>query len=150
MYSMQALFNIEKFIGEHITGRPESLLQQDFIRYHNDLSEKIEGKSVLVIGAAGTIGSSFVKAMIRFNPAKLVVVDINENGLTELVRDCRSLHDRTLPKDFKSYPVNFGDAVFEKIFRIEGPFDIVANFAAHKHVRSEKDVSIEAMIDNNA
>jgi FlaA1/EpsC-like NDP-sugar epimerase len=147
---MQALFNIEKFIGEHITGRSESLLEKDFNTYHESFREKIEGRAVLVIGAAGTIGSSFVKALIRFLPSKLVVVDINENGLTELVRDCRSLADRSLPKDFKSYPVNFGDPVFEKIFRHEGPFDIVANFAAHKHVRSEKDVfSIEAMIDNN-
>ncbi|MGB8190656.1 MAG: polysaccharide biosynthesis protein, partial [Chitinophagaceae bacterium] len=67
-----------------------------------------------------------------------------------LVRDCRSSNDLQLPKDFKSYPVNFGDPVFDKIFDNEGPFNIVANFAAHKHVRSEKDVySIEAMIDNN-
>ncbi len=147
---MSVLFNIEKFIGEHITGRQESLLTQDFNTYHLTFQEKIAGNSVLVIGAAGTIGSSFVKALIRFKPAKLVVVDINENGLTELVRDCRSLADRSLPTDFKSYPVNFGDPVFEKIFRQEGPFDIVANFAAHKHVRSEKDVySIEAMIENN-
>ena len=37
-----------------------------------------------------------------------------------------------------------------KMFLNEGPFEIVANFAAHKHVRSEKDkYSIEAMIDNN-
>jgi FlaA1/EpsC-like NDP-sugar epimerase len=40
--------------------------------------------------------------------------------------------------------------VFEKIFKEHGPFEIVANFAAHKHVRSEKDIfSIEAMIENN-
>jgi FlaA1/EpsC-like NDP-sugar epimerase len=46
--------------------------------------------------------------------------------------------------------VNFGDRVFEKIFHAAAPFDIVANFAAHKHVRSEKDIfSIEAMIENN-
>ena len=39
---------------------------------------------------------------------------------------------------------------FEKIFHQHGPFEIVANFAAHKHVRSEKDIfSIEAMIENN-
>ncbi|MFN9897350.1 MAG: polysaccharide biosynthesis protein, partial [bacterium] len=55
-----------------------------------------------------------------------------------------------IPDDYKTYPVNFGDPVFEKIVRREGPFDIIANFAAHKHVRSEKDhYSIEAMIDNN-
>ncbi len=46
--------------------------------------------------------------------------------------------------------MNFGDRVFEKMFRSMAPFDIVANFAAHKHVRSEKDIfSIEAMIENN-
>jgi NADPH:quinone reductase-like Zn-dependent oxidoreductase len=123
---MSVLFNIENFIGEHITYRPESLLQKDFATYHHALQEKIEGKSVLVIGAAGTIGSSFVKALIRYNPRKLVVADINENGLTELVRDCRSQKDISLPADFKSYPVNFGDPVFEKIFLTEGPFDIVA------------------------
>lgn len=147
---MQSLFNIEQFIREHVTGRKESLLQVDFHRSHDALQKEISGKKVLVIGAAGTIGSSFVKAMLPYEPAKLVVADINENGLTELVRDCRSMPDRSLPADFKSYPVNFGDPVFRKIFLKEGPFDIVANFAAHKHVRSEKDVfSIEAMIDNN-
>ena len=147
---MNPLFNIEKFIGEKITGRTESLLAADLEKYHDEIKKEIAGKSVLVIGGAGTIGSSFIKALLRYQPAKLVVADINENGLTELVRDCRSRTDITLPKDFKSYPVNFGDPVFTRIFKQEAPFDIVANFAAHKHVRSEKDVfSIQAMIDNN-
>jgi len=147
---MKGLFNIEQFINEKITGRKESLLAEDFRRYEKQLRESIHGKSVLVVGGAGTIGSSYIKAFLPFQPAKLVVADINENGLTELVRDCRSRNDIQLPKDFKSYPVNFGEPVFEKIFRKEGPFSIVANFAAHKHVRSEKDVfSIEAMIENN-
>jgi FlaA1/EpsC-like NDP-sugar epimerase len=147
---MNTLFNIEKFIGLHVTGRTESLLHADFVTYDDRLRQEIEGRSVLVIGAAGTIGASFVKALIRYQPGKLVVVDINENGLTELVRDCRSQEGISLPADFKSYPVNFGDPVFYKIFKKEGPFHIVANFAAHKHVRSEKDIySIEAMIDNN-
>jgi FlaA1/EpsC-like NDP-sugar epimerase len=147
---MNPLFNIEKFIGEKITGRKQSLLTEDLEAFHKQLSHEVHGKSVLVIGGAGTIGSSYIKALLRYKPAKLIVVDINENGLTELVRDCRSRSEITLPKDFKSYPVNFGDKVFDKIFRQEGPFDIVANFAAHKHVRSEKDAfSIEAMIDNN-
>lgn len=147
---MNAIFNIEQFVGTSVTGRSESLLKRDLLDRHESLSEAILGKSVLVIGGAGTIGSSFIRALVRYNPRKLVVVDINENGLTELVRDCRSRNDISLPNDFKSYPVNFGDNVFEKIIRQEGPFDIVANFAAHKHVRSEKDVfSIEAMIENN-
>jgi FlaA1/EpsC-like NDP-sugar epimerase len=147
---MNPLFNIEKFIGEKITGRKQSLLAEDLTTYHDAISKEINGRSVLVIGGAGTIGSSYIKALLRYKPSKLVVADINENGLTELVRDCRSRPDISLPKDFKSYPVNFGDPVFDKIFAQDAPFDIVANFAAHKHVRSEKDVySIQAMIDNN-
>lgn len=90
------------------------------------------------------------KAILKFNIGKLVVVDINENGLTELVRDLRSSTEFNIPSEFITYPVNFGDRVFEKIFRHHGPFEIVANFAAHKHVRSEKDIfSVEAMIENN-
>ena len=148
--SKTAIFNTEQFIGESITGRKQSLLAKDLVDFHDAIYKEIHDKSVLVIGGAGTIGSSFIKALLKYQPAKLVVADINENGLTELVRDCRSRSDISLPKDFKSYPVNFGDAVFIKLFKQEAPFDIVANFAAHKHVRSEKDAfSIEAMIDNN-
>lgn len=147
---MNNLFNTESFITEHITGRKESLLAKDLFSFHDAINKEIHNKSVLVIGGAGTIGASFIKALLKYQPAKLVVADINENGLTELVRDCRSRTDITLPDNFKSYPVNFGDAVFSKIFKQEAPFDIVANFAAHKHVRSEKDAfSIEAMIENN-
>ena len=147
---MQFNLNIDSFIRDHITGRDESLLAKDFKNYEADMQERINGKSVLVIGGAGTIGSSYIKAILKFQIAKLVVVDINENGLTELVRDLRSSEGYNIPGEFITYPVNFGDSVFEKLFRHHGPFQIVANFAAHKHVRSEKDIfSIEAMIENN-
>lgn len=142
--------NLEHFIKQSVTKRPESLLKEDYIKYNKELNHRINGKKVLVIGGAGTIGSHYIKAILKFKIAKLVVVDINENGLTELVRDLRSSTDYNIPEDFITYPINFGDPVFEKLFRSLGPFDIVANFAAHKHVRSEKDIfSIEAMIENN-
>lgn len=144
------LISIEKFISRHITHRVESLFAEDLRTHHDALAKAIDGKSLLVIGGAGTIGSSFVKAALRFKPRRLYVCDINENGLTELTRDLRSSSGYHIPEDYKTYPINFGDAVFAKMFRREGPFDIVANFAAHKHVRSEKDhYSIEAMIENN-
>ena len=77
-------------------------------------------------------------------------VDINENSLTELTRDLRSSNDFKIPKNFTTYPIDFGSKIFYKIFKNHGPFEIISNFAAHKHVRSEKDIySIEAMIDNN-
>ncbi len=142
--------NLDTFIREQVTGRNESLLKPDFEKYSESLHSRINNKSVLVIGGAGTIGSSYIKAILKFRIKKLVVVDINENGLTELVRDLRSSTGYHLPDAFITYPVNFGERVFEKIFQQHGPFEIVANFAAHKHVRSEKDIfSIEAMIENN-
>jgi FlaA1/EpsC-like NDP-sugar epimerase len=147
---MQTKFNLDSFIKEKVTFRNESLLKQDFIKYEKQLNKRINNKSLLVIGGAGTIGSSYIKAILKFEIKKLVVVDINENGLTELVRDLRSSIGYNIPQEFITYPVNFGDRVFEKIFQQHGPFEIVANFAAHKHVRSEKDIfSIEAMIENN-
>ena len=46
--------------------------------------------------------------------------------------------------------MNFADPIFERILREEKGFDIVANFSAHKHVRSEKDkYSVQALIENN-
>lgn len=141
---------IEHFISKYVTKRDSSLLANDFDRYKTELNEQINNKRVLVVGGAGTIGSFYIKALLKFKVAKLIVVDINENGLTELVRDLRSSTDYNVPDDFVTYPINFGDQVFEKLFKEHGPFEIVANFAAHKHVRSEKDIfSIEAMIENN-
>jgi FlaA1/EpsC-like NDP-sugar epimerase len=144
------IIDIPVFIKEYITKRPTSLFAPDIEKYSQQLSEKIQGKTVLVIGGAGTIGSSYIKAVLAFKPAKLVVVDTNENGLTELTRDLRSAPKQFVPEEYITYPMSFGDPVFEKMFLTHGPFHIVANFAAHKHVRSEKDqFSIEAMIENN-
>ncbi|MCX7548876.1 polysaccharide biosynthesis protein [Xanthomarina sp. F1114] len=144
------IIDIPNFINKYITKRETSLFKNDIETHKNTLTEKIEGKSVLVIGGAGTIGSSYIKAVLKFKPGKLFVVDTNENGLTELTRTLRSDAHTYVPDDYKTYPMSFGDPVFEKMFLAEGPFHIVANFAAHKHVRSEKDkYSIEAMIDNN-
>lgn len=143
-------FDSSNFIKNHITHRANSLFKEDLAQFHSTLAERIDNKSVVVIGGAGTIGSSFIKAILKFNPSKLYVFDINENGLTELTRDLRSSTGYNIPLDYKTYPINFSDNIFEKIFRKEGGFDIVANFAAHKHVRSEKDeFSVEAMIENN-
>lgn len=54
------------------------------------LTSEIKDKTVCVIGGAGSIGSSFIKVILRFEPKSVVVVDLNENGLAELVRDVRS------------------------------------------------------------
>lgn len=133
-----------------VLGREKSMFSIDLLNHADKLAENIENKNLLVIGGAGTIGSSFIKAALNFKPAKLVIVDINENGLTELVRDLRSSPGQFIPNELYSYPVSFDSPVFKKIFISHGPFHIVANFAAHKHVRSEKDIfSVEALLQNN-
>ncbi|QSI03571.1 polysaccharide biosynthesis protein [Treponema pedis] len=142
-------FSLDGFISKYVTKRQDSLFSSDVINNKKKLSSIIKDNSILVIGGAGSIGSSFIKACLPFKPNSLVVVDISENGLAELTRDLRS-SSIFIPNDYITYPINFADTVFEKIFRIRGGFDIVANFSAHKHVRSEKDVfSVEALLRNN-
>ena len=144
------MFNLYKFISDSVTFRPESMFAKDIEANSEKLTAEIKGKSVCVIGGAGSIGSSFIKAVLRFEPAKVVVVDLNENGLAELVRDVRSTEGLFVPDEFRCYTLNFADPIFERIFREEKGFDIVANFSAHKHVRSEKDrYSVQALIENN-
>lgn len=144
------MFDLNKFIGTYVTKREQSMFLGDIDNNKEELTRKIQGKSVLVIGGAGSIGSSFIKALLPFKPASLVVVDTNENALAELTRDLRSTKGMYVPDDYIPYPMDFASPVFEKMFRNRGGFDIVGNFSAHKHVRSEKDIySVEVLIQNN-
>ena len=84
------MFELNRFISEYVTKRPKSMFLSDIEKNRDKLIEKIEGKSILVIGGAGSIGSSYIKAVLPFYPKTLVVVDTNENALAELTRDLRS------------------------------------------------------------
>ncbi len=140
------MFNLDRFIAESVTGRERSLFLADIEANKDKLRSEIEGEKVLVIGGA----SSYIKAVLPFRPSQLVVVDLNENGLAELTRDLRSTPGMYVPEDYKTYTLNFNDPIFERIFRENNGFDIVANFSAHKHVRSEKDRnSVQALLENN-
>ena len=144
------MFSLEQFISNYVTKRSTSMFYSDLEANRSLLLSKIERRSVLVIGGAGSIGSSFIKALLPFRPAALVVVDINENALAELTRDLRSTKNMFVPHDYITYPMDFASSVFEKMFKDRRGFDIVGNFSAHKHVRSEKDIySVEALLQNN-
>ena len=151
-------FNLNSFIDKYVTKRQSSLFYEDILENANELINTITGESVLVIGGAGSIGSSFVRAVLPFHPAELVVVDTNENALTELTRNLRSSCEYAdlIPEKYLSYPMDYSSVTFRRMFthhrRSGGTrgFDIVANFSAHKHVRSEKDIySVEALLRNN-
>jgi len=143
-------FDIERFVRRYMTKRPESLLREDFAKHADRMHAAIDGRRLLVVGGAGTIGSNYVKAALReFGPAAMYVVDIDENQLTELTRELRA-GSFNVPEEYVTEPIDLGSKLFEKFFRAHGPFDIVANFAARKHVRAERDIhSIEAMCETN-
>lgn len=144
------MFVLDQFIRQNVTRREESLFLRDIGDYRQELRQAVAGASVCVIGGAGSIGSSFIKTLLPFRPGKLVVVDLNENGLAELTRDLRSTEGLFVPQEYRTYTLNFADPIFSRIFREERGFDIVANFSAHKHVRSEKDkYAVQALIENN-
>jgi FlaA1/EpsC-like NDP-sugar epimerase len=133
----------ETIIKKHIN------FDNDMKKFDKKLSLYIKSNNILVIGGAGTIGSNYIKQILKFKPSKITVVDINENGLTELTRDLRSSNLLDYNPEYITYPVNLLSDTFDKIFN-SNEWQVVANFSAHKHVRSEKDkISVEALLKNN-
>ena len=128
------MFDLRRFINKSVTFR------DDINNHQEELYKKIYNKRVLVIGGAGSIGSSYIKAILPYEPKDLLVVDINENALAELTRDLRSTSGLYVPQNYITYPMSFSSYVFKKMLINNGGFDIIANFSAHKHVRSEKDI----------
>jgi len=122
------------------TGRSSSMFLEDWTNHIDELHEKIDGRRVLVLGGAGSIGASTVYLLSSFDLACLHVVDHSENALAELVRDLRSRASGFHIKDFRALPLDFGSPVMKRHIVTEKPYDLVFNFAALKHVRSEKDV----------
>lgn len=132
------------------TNRTCSMFGQDVQNNYQSLQERISNSRVAIIGAAGSIGFSVVKSILKFNPAGLALIDISENNLVEVVRDCRSSADIVMPDEFTVLPIGLGSVEFLQFFRRSKPFDYILNLSAIKHVRSEKNVfCLSRMIDVN-
>ena len=141
--------NISKLLSTRVRNIKINPFLEDLTVQKNFLHSQINDKKILIIGGAGTIGSSYIQQILKYKPSKITVVDINENGLTELTRDLRSSNLLDYNPAYITYPVNLLSTTFDKIFKSE-TWDVVSNFSAHKHVRSEKDkISVEALIKNN-
>ena len=119
--------------------REKSLFTRDIDAKHHELIDKISRTGVLVIGAAGTIGSAFVQELVYYRPKLLHLVDTSENNLVELVRDLRS-SDIIVPDCFKTFAIGLGTIEFEAFLKQHASnYDYCVNFSALKHVRSERD-----------
>jgi UDP-N-acetylglucosamine 4,6-dehydratase len=133
----------------NLIGRNKLLLTDDVAAFSRDLKKVVLHSTFLVIGGAGSIGQAVTKEIFKRNPKKLHVVDINENNLTELVRDIRSSFGY-IEGDFKTYALDIGSIEYDAFIKYDGKYDYVLNLSALKHVRSEEDqFTLMRMIDVN-
>jgi FlaA1/EpsC-like NDP-sugar epimerase len=126
-------------LAEIAVGRTSNLFEPDLRAHSGELTAAVQGKSLLVVGGAGSIGKRTLKSLLHYRPAKLVVVDPDENGLAELVRDLRSSPINLDSIELHFEPLDALGGLGWQLLRDSDPFDICLNFAALKHVRSEKD-----------
>lgn len=132
-----------------VTGRGHSLFADDLARQAGRIATAVEGKRILVVGGAGSIGSATIRELVRQRPAALAVLDTSENNLAELVRTLRSA-SVPFAGELAVQPLDYGSALARAWLAQQRPFDLVLSFAALKHVRSERDAfSLLRMLEVN-
>ncbi|MBD0315811.1 MAG: polysaccharide biosynthesis protein [Nitrospiraceae bacterium] len=135
---IKILPSVRRLLGDVISlqqVRPmslEDLLQREPIQTdREELHPLIEGKTVLVTGAGGSIGSELCRQIAQYRPASLVLFERYENGLHALLLELRA----TVPQ-VEVLPMVGDVTVSERVaevFRHTRP-DLVFHAAAHKHV----------------
>lgn len=110
----------------------EDLLGRDAVIIENpELAEFVAGRTIMVTGGGGTIGSELCRQVIANKPAKLLVVDIYENGAYELQMELAQYYPEA---DIEVLIASVRDYDrLEDIFKRYRP-DVVYHAAAHKHV----------------
>ncbi|HHW67764.1 MAG TPA: polysaccharide biosynthesis protein [Epulopiscium sp.] len=96
-----------------------------------EVSSYIENKVILVTGAGGSIGSELCRNIGRFNPSKVVMLDISEENLYNLENEWK-IHYPHIPYETVIASIREEDRLRE-VFATYHP-DIVFHAAAHKHV----------------
>ncbi len=94
--------------------------------------EYIQGKTVLVTGGGGSIGSEICRQISSYSPQKLVILDIYENNAYSIQQELVRLYGDKLNMEVEIASVR-DKTKLEKIFYYNN-FDIVFHAAAHKHV----------------
>lgn len=128
--------------------RIEDLLERDPIVLDNvNVSREIKGKTILVTGAAGSIGSEISRQLLHYSPAKVVLLDQAESPLYDLENEIKTDHNDLLKfTEFVIADVS-DEARMLKTFKAYEP-DIVFHAAAYKHVPLMEDNPYEAIKTN--
>lgn len=126
--------------------RYEDLLGRDPVRVNQEgIGRFLEGKSVLVTGGGGSIGSELCRQIVKYNPARLIIFDIYENNAYEIQMELERHHPElqiiTLIGSVRDYER------LDKMFEIYKP-QIIYHAAAHKHVPLMEDSPNEAIKNN--
>ena len=126
----------------------EDLLNRDPVRMNlKEVGGYITGKTILVTGAGGTIGSEICRQVLRMNPAKLILLGRGENSIYEIHRELLE----TAPKGvLVPYIMNITNRKgMEQVYRQYRP-QVVFHAAAHKHVPLMEAEPEEAVFNNVA
>ena len=125
----------------------EDLLGRESIRLELDsLRSFLGGKTVLVTGGGGSIGSELCRQIARYRPKKLVILDMYENNAYDVQQELLRTWGGTLNLQVIIASIRDKERIYE-IFRTVQP-DIVFHAAAHKHVPLMEDCPTEAVKNN--
>lgn len=108
------------------------------------MRQMIEGRTILVTGAAGSIGSQLCRTIVRNNPAKLVLLEVNEHGLYEMSRELKALCTCPVVPVLGSIT---NAALVRRTLRAEH-VDTIYHTAAYKHVSMVERNKIEGVRNN--
>ena len=110
------------------------------------ISGYLTGKTVLVTGGGGSIGSELCRQVMRFRPAKLLIFDIYENCAYELQMELQQKYGRDVPITVLVGSIR-DKARLDEVFETYHP-TVVFHAAAHKHVPLMEHSSAEAVKNN--
>lgn len=123
------------------------LLGRAQVKVNNqEILEAIKGKTVLVTGGGGSIGSELCRQIAKAEPKKLVIFDIYENNAYEIQQELKRKYGDKLDLDVRIGSVRNTNRV-EWIMNTYRP-DVVFHAAAHKHVPLMEDSPNEAIKNN--
>ncbi|WGG45419.1 nucleoside-diphosphate sugar epimerase/dehydratase [Rossellomorea sp. DA94] len=111
----------------------EDLLGREPVELDTDsISKKLSGKTVLVTGAGGSIGSEICRQVSKFKPKKLLLLGHGENSIYTIDMELRNKYGTELKVVPIIADIQDRNRIFE-IFEEHGP-EVVYHAAAHKHV----------------